>query len=222
MAIIKDGVITSTGSAYNLNLGFVPSHFRVINHTKLAAGSGVAISEWFSSMANASAYVSTLTAGAPVITYASSNGYTPYQTGNAALYTPTNKTISGLTQAASAQVTITSHGFTSADVGYTVMTFSGVNGMDQINTLRGVIQSIVDANNITVNINTTTFSAYTSGGIANVITGIPATTNYPVTGPGATPTLNTGVIGLTLGSAVCGSANDVLRWEAFLDTPVTS
>ena len=87
MAIVKYGTITATGSAYNLNLGFVPSHFRLVNDTKLAAGTGVAISEYFSQMPNGAAYIQTLTGGAPVITRISSNGYTPYQTPDSSLWT---------------------------------------------------------------------------------------------------------------------------------------
>jgi hypothetical protein len=221
MAIVKYGKITATGSAYNLDLGFVPNHFRLVNDTKLAAGTGVAISEYFSQFANGSAYLQTLTAGAPVITKVTTNGFTPYQTGNAALWVPTNLTITGISQAANASITAT-HAFTAADVGLTVVTFSGVVGMIQINTLRGVIQSVTGTSSFTVNIDSTAFSSYVSGGIANIITGIPAVTNYPVTGPLATPQQNAGHIGLTLGSSVCGSANDVLYWEAVLDTPVTS
>ena len=45
MAIVKIGSIVGTGSAINLNLGFVPSKIRLVNQTKLAAQTGVAISD---------------------------------------------------------------------------------------------------------------------------------------------------------------------------------
>ena len=178
MAINRVQQVTASGSAFNLNLGFVPNYLKVVNQTKLAAGSGVAISEWFSFMANGYADIQTLTAGAPVYSQITSNGFTPYQTPSPLEWQSSNKTISAISKAANAQVTITSHGFTSQDVGVTVMTFSGVVGMTQINTLRGTIVSIVDANNITVNINSSSFSSYVSGGIANVINGIPAASIY--------------------------------------------
>lgn len=221
MAIVRIGSATATGSALTLNLGFRPDRIRVVNQTKLAAGSGVAVSEFFSSMSNGYALIQTLTAGAPVYTQITSNGFTPFQTADSALFTASNKTVTAITKAANAQVTSTAHGFVAADVGVTSVTFHGVVGMTQINTLTGVIQSIVDANNFTVNINSTGFTTYSSGGIANVITGIPATTTtgFQVYN---TPLLNNGVIGITLGSSVCGSASDVLLYEAYLDAPFTS
>lgn len=203
MAIIKTGTITSAGAAYNLALGFTPSYIRIVNHTKLAAQSGVAVSEWYSSMVNASAYQSTVSAGAPVLSYITSNGFTPYSTADSALYTATNKTITGISKAANASVTSTSHGLSVGDI----VTFHGVVGMVQINTLTGTVQTVADANTFTVNINSTGFTTYGSGGIANVISGI---------------TSNSGTSGITLGTSIAGSASDVLRYEAVLDTPVTS
>lgn len=85
----------------------------------------------------------------------------------------TIRIISGITKAAQAQITSTAHGFTSADVNITSVDFLHVNGMIQINGLPGLILSIVDVNNFIVNINTSAFSAYTSGGYANILTGIP-------------------------------------------------
>ena len=230
MAIYKVGTITATGSAYNLNLGFIPSHFQLWNDTKIAAGSGVGFSEWFSSMPNASAYISTLTAGAPVITKITTNGYTPYTTTPGTEFVPltglppgatnTNLTITGISKAVNASITAT-HAFTSADIGVTTVTIHGVVGMDQINTLSGVIQSVTSTTSFTVNINSTNFSTYTSGGIANVITGVPpsTTTGFQIYN---TPLYNTSFIGLTLGTSVAGSAADVLRYVAALDTPITS
>lgn len=221
MAIVRIANTTATGSALTLDLGFVPNYIRVVNQTKLAAQSGVAISEWFSNLANGYANIQTLTAGAPVYSQITSNGFTPFQSTDAQLYTPTNKTITGITKAANAAVTITSHGFTADDIGVTSVTFHGVVGMTQINTLTGVIQSIPDANTITVNINSTSYTTYGSGGIANVITGIPAITQtgFQVYN---TPLYNTGYIGITLGSSVCGSASDVLEYMAVLDADFTS
>lgn len=70
--------------------------------------------------------------------------------------------ITGITQAASAVITVTSNNFT---VGETVF-ISGVLGMTQINNLRATI-TVRTTNTITVNINSSAFSAYTSGGTAN-------------------------------------------------------
>ena len=46
--------------------------------------------------------------------------------------------------------------------------FSGVGGMTQINGLRGIV-TVIDADEFSVNINTSGFSAYTTGGVINTI-----------------------------------------------------
>jgi hypothetical protein len=214
MAIYKTGTITGTGSAINLNIGFVPSRFRIRNLTTLASGVGLFDAEWFDVMPNASAMTIT-TAGTPVFAYAAANGFTPFQTGDAALWTPTNLTITNISQAAQAVVTC-ANSLNAGDV----VTFSGVVGMTQINTLRGVVVSSAGVSFV-VNLNTTGFTAYTSGGIANVIASSNAA--YCVTPVNGGPTQeNVGQIGLTLGTGVCGAAADVIVYEAYLNAPFTS
>ena len=83
------------------------------------------------------------------------------------------KTITGISNGSQATVTSASHGFTSSDVGVTFLGFKQVLGMNQINGLNALIQSVVDSNNFTVNINTTNFYTYTSGGVAIVDSGQP-------------------------------------------------
>lgn len=207
MSITKKGTLTVTsgGTAQNLNLGFFPSYFMMVNKTKMAATTnGVVKAEWWDDMANGTANIVTTSAGDGTnkITQISSNGVTPFTTSDASLYTATNKTITAITKAANAQVTVTSHGLVAGDI----VTFHGVVGMTQINTLTGVVQSVVDANNFTVNINSTSFTTYSSGGIANVISGT---------------TTNNGVIGLTLGTSLMVTTSDVWEYLAVLDTPVT-
>jgi uncharacterized protein (TIGR02217 family) len=75
-----------------------------------------------------------------------------------------NKTasITSITQAASAVLTVGAHSFA---VGESVH-ISGVSGMTQINSQRGQITSI-GATTITVAINSSAFSAYASGGTVN-------------------------------------------------------
>lgn len=71
--------------------------------------------------------------------------------------------ITGITQAASAVVTVgSSHVLRANDVVH----FSSVVGMTQINGLRGTITS-VGATTVTVDIDTTLFTAYSSGGTLN-------------------------------------------------------
>lgn len=238
MAILRSGTLTVTtgGVAQNLVLGFTPSVLTLWNDTKLASGTGVAYAQWLYTMPNASAYIQTLSAGAPVWSKITTNGVTPYVTSDASLYTATNLTITGISQAAQASITAT-HNFTAADVGVTVVTFHGVVGMIQINTLSGVIQSVTSTTSFTVNINTTAFTAYTSGGIANVITGRPAlqggsltsgnALGFPPLQLGTSQVLNTalfnnGTAGVTLGTALMVTTGDLIRWQAVLDAPFTS
>ncbi len=76
------------------------------------------------------------------------------------LITDAQKAIAAITNAAAAQITIIGHGFSIGDPIY----FDNVLGMHQINGLEGVVASVVDADNFTVNINTTSFSTYTAAG----------------------------------------------------------
>ncbi len=71
------------------------------------------------------------------------------------------KTITGITKATSAVVTSTSHGLS---VG-TVVVFSSVSGMTEINNVAGLITA-QDTNTFTVNIDSSSFTTYTSGGSA--------------------------------------------------------
>lgn len=234
MAIVKKGTLTvgTGGTAQNLNLGFIPSYFRMVNKTIQTSGTvtGVTNVEWWDDMANASAYITTYTTGSPVLSYISTNGITPYSTPVGTEYVPltglpaaavnTNLTITGISKAANASITAT-HAFTSADVGVTTVTFHGINGMTQMNTLSGVIQSVTSTTSFTVNINSTSFSTWTSGGIANIITGVPptTTTGFQVYN---TPVLNVGFQGLTLGSTVMVVTANVWEYLAYLDAPFTS
>lgn len=233
MAIVRKGTLTvaSGGTAQNLNLGFIPSYFKMENKTKIIANTnGVQVAEWWDDNANASAYIQTMTAGAPVLSYISSNGVTPYSTPAGLEFVPltglppgavnTNLTITGISKATNASITAT-HAFTSADIGVTTVTFHGVVGMTQINGLSGVIQSVTSTTSFTVNINSTNFTTYVSGGIANIITGVPptTTTGFQVYN---TPLNNVGFIGLTLGSSLMVTTNDVWQYLAILDAPFTS
>jgi len=234
MAIVKKGQLTvkTGGVAQNLNLGFIPSYFRMVNKTIQTSGTvtGVTNVEWWNDMANASAYITTYTTGSGVLSYISTNGITPYITPAGTEFVPltglpsgatnTNLTITGISKAANASITAT-HAFTSADIGVTTVTFHNVVGMTQINTLSGVIQSVTSTTSFTVNIDTTNFTTYVSGGIANIITGVPPTTQtgFQVYN---TPLYNVAFEGLTLGTTLMVNTNDVWDYLALLDTDITS
>jgi uncharacterized protein (TIGR02217 family) len=71
-------------------------------------------------------------------------------------------TITDITKAASAVITLGAHSFVVGESVY----ISGVSGMTQINSQRGLITA-KDATTITVAINSTGYSTYTSGGVVN-------------------------------------------------------
>lgn len=98
---------------------------------------------------------------------------------NGGLVLETLLTITAITKAANAQVTVAYHGLSVGDEFY----FNDVRGMTEINGLTGIVQSVIDANNFTVGINTAGFSTFTgdSGGITR--TGAPAAPPTPPTVP---------------------------------------
>jgi hypothetical protein len=88
-------------------------------------------------------------------------------------YPNTIKSITGVTNATQAKITCPSHGFTNADVGLTFVMPLQVKGMLPINGVSGLIQSIVDVDHFTVNIDTTFFPIYRSGGVISILTSEP-------------------------------------------------
>lgn len=103
---------------------------------------------------------------------------------------PATITISNITQAAQATITHSAIPATLSNpndpreqilrVG-DVVTINGVAGMTQINGLSGTIVNRPNNTTTVVNINTTTFSAYTGGGNFSRVNGCPGTTNSTAT-----------------------------------------
>ena len=84
-------------------------------------------------------------------------------TGRVTFAADNTKSITGITQASQAVLSVgASHGYAVNDV----PRISGVAGMTQINGLRAPVVA-TGASTITVDINSTTFSAYTSGGVTH-------------------------------------------------------
>lgn len=78
------------------------------------------------------------------------------------------KAITGITQATNANLTIVAHGYSVGDR----ILISGVTGMTQINTYTARIVTVPGANNVTIDVDTTLFTAYTANGTAaKVLTG---------------------------------------------------
>lgn len=74
--------------------------------------------------------------------------------------------ITGITQATNPQVTINAHGYSVGDR----FRITGVGGMTEINDWTVSVVSVVDVNNVTIDLDTTDFTAYTSGGTAELAT----------------------------------------------------
>jgi hypothetical protein len=81
--------------------------------------------------------------------------------------------ITAITNASQAQVTCSAYPFDSADIGITQVMFKQVQGMLPVNGMQGLIIDVIDPSNFVVNINSTQFPAYTSGGVICIDTGEP-------------------------------------------------
>lgn len=205
----------STAAAQTITLGFVPSKFKLVNYTGYATDTVVSEAEFYSGMTAGYALIKTVTTDADVTgvyqvpSILTSNGFTTFNTG--ASWTATQATITGATQANPCVITANSHGFSTGDT----ITISDVVGMVQLNQNRYVI-TVINANSFSLNdlfgnpVNSSAFSAYTSGGIANKIssTGTPPGNQY-----------DTGSAGIILGTSLFRNNADVFYWEAFLQTP---
>jgi hypothetical protein len=83
--------------------------------------------------------------------------------------------ITGITAANPGVVTANGHGFQNGDL----VAFSAVGGMTQINALVATVASAT-ANTFATGINTSGFSAYTTGGVATKIQGVGAAADVRV------------------------------------------
>jgi hypothetical protein len=231
----RNGLITSTGAATSIELGFVPDKFQVFNYSVLAAASAtpaVGFSLWINGVVpSGEALITTYTSGAGVVTLLTSNGFTPVDLGGDWLNT--NYTITGITNASPGVVTVASVSPTNSMTLVNGMTFtiSSVVGMTGLNTNRYIVAGL---SGTTFNlydtfgnpVSTVGLGTYTSGGIINVIS-YPATapvlnaTTGQVITPGSPAGLqyDEGYQGITLGTGVVGSSGNILWYEAFLDTP---
>ena len=76
------------------------------------------------------------------------------------------KLITGITVGSTTTVTIANHGLLVNDYVW----FNEIQGTTQLNGLTGLVTSVIDSNSFVVNINSTGFAAYTTGGIAQYLT----------------------------------------------------
>jgi len=217
MAQYRTGTFTSPGTAaaQTIELGFEPSSFKLTNYTGWATATVVSEAQFFQGMADAHALIKTVATDADVTgvyqvpSILTTNGFTPFSTGGD--WATTQATISNATQANPCVITANSHGFSTGDT----VTISGVVGMVQLNTNRYII-TVINANSFSLSdlfgnpVDSTAFSAYTSGGIANKI-------SSDSTPPGLQQ--DEGSAGIILGTSLFRNNADVFYWEAWLETP---
>lgn len=185
--------LQSAGSAYNLIVGFVPTRVEILNLTKWATDGSSVKFYWDESMADGYAYAEKCEDSSSDKAIITSNGVTPYEASN---FASNQYTITGISKASNAVVTCTN----TASVGDFVH-ISGVVGMEEINDASYKVLA-ASASSITIEVNSTNFGTYTSGGIA---------ANESAT------TVDNGGQGVTLGTSVIGSDNDILVVYCYLD-----
>lgn len=83
--------------------------------------------------------------------------------------------ITGITNARQAVITCSAYAFGSEDPYVTQVTFKQVQGMLPINGITALITEVHDSSTFVVDINTSNFPAYTSGGVICIDTGQPVT-----------------------------------------------
>lgn len=98
----------------------------------------------------------------PSVTYPSPNEYAE-----------TVFPITDITNDSQAVVTCAAYPFTSEDEDITQVTFKQVGGMLPINGITALIINVISSSEFVVNVNTTNFPAYTSGGVICIDTGQP-------------------------------------------------
>lgn len=155
--LIASGTLTSTGAPVNLELDMVPDYFVLRNFTNQnsTANPGVVKkAEWFSTMANASAFLVKNTNGAAtdessVIT---TNGFTPYVGGELVL--AASQTGTAISQANPAVVTVNSHGLSTGDI----VLLTNSTGMLQVSGQFYVVTAI-NANTFSIPVNSSGFAA---------------------------------------------------------------
>lgn len=135
------------------------------------------------------------------------------------LFYPANRTIANISQAANAVVTtLVDHGYTTGQ--QVRIKVPAACGMIEINDLTGTVTNI-NASTFSININTTTFTAFNFPLPAAVpftpAEVIPAGETPNLLGLLGDSTTNVGYIGMMLGAGVGGPAgqvNDVIYWKA--------
>ena len=81
--------------------------------------------------------------------------------------------ITGITNDSRATITCAAYPFTQQDVNVTSITFKQIQGMIQMNGITALIIAVLSDTQFVVNVNTTNFYTYVSGGVICIDTGQP-------------------------------------------------
>lgn len=208
------GHFESDGAAHNITIPFEPDAIFLYNYTKYGTAAENVESIWFKDFPAGDALVKQVIAdnGATANTNCNletTNGVTTNNT--AAAVADSHATITGATAANPVVVTATAHGFGAAAAVVRVR-ISKVAGMVELNEVnRNPYQAtIIDANSFSLqdldgnNIDGSAFTAYSSGGQANLLTHVASPIEYA-----------DDVWGLTLGSVPMANDGDEIYFIAW-------
>lgn len=195
--------ITSTGSAMNIELGFVPNWVHTQNITQWEQATQNVELYWNSKMADGSYYgykTQAATTDGGKFVADTSNGFTPYDT---EVFAARQMIITGASKGSTCRITIgAGHGLTVANNGDTIVfNLIGLGSMAELNGVRATM-TYYDATNFDIDVDSTNFTAWSS------------TYNYGIAMNMTTQYDNTGYKGITLGSIPAAGANDVIILDA--------
>lgn len=160
---VSSGQLTSTGSARILPLEFLPDFIEVFNLTNqnsVANPGVVKQARYFRGMADGSAFVLKNTNGAAMdeSSLILAGGFTPFDSSQMGL--EASKSVTSITQANPAVVTVASHGYAVGDI----VRFFNVTGMQQIGSMDFEVLSVPSANTFTIPLDSSGFAAAATGG----------------------------------------------------------
>lgn len=81
--------------------------------------------------------------------------------------------ITGVTKGSTTTIACSAYPFTSSDIDVTQVTFKQIVGMLPLNGITALIIDVPDSSHFVVNVNSTNFPAYQSGGVICIDTGQP-------------------------------------------------
>jgi hypothetical protein len=166
---IAEGTVTvvAGGTAQTVKLPYQPVSFEMWNKTKWATASQIIRAIGFAEDPAGTAYIeSNSSGGVDTPTILSANGFSFISAGSPQYGPVKSMATTFVTQASAANVTVTSHGYSVGDV----VLIYGTTAMLQIAGIPYTVQTVVDANNFTIDVNSSGFaSAATAGFVKKIL-----------------------------------------------------